>query len=109
MLQFGFIGLGSGAAAALLFASVTSGTMLSIPLAYLAPLPLMIAALGWSHWVALIGALVGGFAIWLFFGAFFSIGFLAGIGLPGWWLGFLALLACSSGFGSSASLVWFPL
>lgn len=108
MLQFGFIGLGSGAASALLFASVTSGTMLSIPLAYLAPLPLMIAALGWSHWVALAGALVGGFAIWLFFGAFFSIGFLAGIGLPGWWLGYLAMLARPSGNGSTTSLEWYP-
>jgi len=108
MLQFGFIGLGSGAASALLFASVTSGTMLSIPLAYLAPLPLMIAALGWSHWVALAGALVGGFAIWLFFGAFFSIGFLAGIGLPGWWLGYLTMLARPSGNGSTTSLEWYP-
>src|SRR5690242_433058 len=108
MLQFGFIGLGSGAASALLFASVTSGTMLSIPLAYLAPLPLMIAALGWSHWVALAGALVGGFAIWLFFGAFFSVGYLAGIGLPGWWLGYLAMLARPSGDGGTASLEWYP-
>ncbi len=108
MLQFGFIGLGSGAAAALLFASVTSGTALSIPLAYLAPLPLMIAALGWSHWAALIGALAGGFAIWLFFGGLFSIGFLAGIGLPGWWLGYLTMLARPAGNGGTASLEWYP-
>lgn len=108
MLQFGFIGLGSGAAAALLFASVTSGTALSIPLAYLAPLPIMIAALGWSHWVALAGALIGAFAIWLFFGTLFSVGFLAGIGLPGWWLGYLTMLARPSGNGEAASLEWYP-
>ncbi|MBS0246760.1 MAG: DUF2232 domain-containing protein [Proteobacteria bacterium] len=108
MLQFGFIGLGSGAAAALLFASVTSGTALSIPLAYLAPLPIMIAALGWSHWAALIGALAGGFAIWLFFGGLFSIGFLAGIGLPGWWLGYLTMLARPAGNGSPTALEWYP-
>ncbi|MCW5693372.1 MAG: DUF2232 domain-containing protein [Pseudolabrys sp.] len=108
MLQFGFIGLGSGAAAALLFASVTSGTALSIPLAYLAPLPIMIAALGWSHWVALAGALIGAFAIWMFFGTLFSVGFLAGIGLPGWWLGYLTMLARPAGNGSSASLEWYP-
>lgn len=108
MLQIGFIGLGSGAAAALLFASVTSGTALSIPLAYLAPLPLMIAALGWSHWVALAGALIGGFAIWLFFGTLFSVGFLAGIGLPGWWLGYLSMLARPVGNGGPASLEWYP-
>lgn len=108
MLQFGFIGLGSGAASALLFASVTSGTALSIPLAYLAPLPIMIAALGWSHWAALIGTLVGAFAIWLFFGGFFSIGFLAGIGLPGWWLGYLAMLARPAGHDATAALEWYP-
>ena len=44
------------AAAALLFASVTSGVWLSIPLFYLAPLPIMIAGLGWSHWSALVAA-----------------------------------------------------
>ena len=51
MMHFAIIGIGAGAAAALLFASVTSGTLLSIPLFYLAPLPIMIAGLGWSHWV----------------------------------------------------------
>ena len=57
MMQFAIIGIGAGAAAALLFASVTSGSWLSIPLFYLAPLPIMIAGLGWSHWAALIAAL----------------------------------------------------
>lgn len=108
MMQFGLIGLGSGAAAALLFASLTSGTPLSVPLAYLAPLPLMIAALGWSHWAALIGALAGGFAIWLLFGSLFFVAFFAGIGLPGWWLGYLAMLARPVGQNGTASLEWYP-
>ena len=59
MMQFAIIGIGAGAAAALLFASVTSGSWLSIPLFYLAPLPIMIAGLGWSHWAALTAALTG--------------------------------------------------
>ena len=59
MIQIAIIGIGAGAAAALLFASVTSGTWLSIPLFYLAPLPIMIAGLGWSHWAALTAALAG--------------------------------------------------
>ena len=63
MMQFGLIGIGAGAAAALLFASVTSGAWLSIPLFYLAPLPIMIAGLGWSHWAALTGALTGAPAV----------------------------------------------
>ena len=108
MMQFGLIGLGSGAAAALLFASLTSGTALSVPLAYLAPLPLMIAALGWSHWAALIGAFAGGAAIWMLFGGLFFIAFLAGIGLPAWWLGYLAMLARPVGQNGTASLEWYP-
>ena len=45
-IQNGLIGLGSGAASALLFASLTSGSYLSIALFYLAPLPLMIGVAG---------------------------------------------------------------
>jgi len=108
MMQFGLIGLGSGAAAALLFASLSSGTPLSVPLAYLAPLPLMIAALGWSHWAALIGAVIGGLAIWLVFGSLFFVAFFAGIGLPGWWLGYLAMLARPVDQNGTTTLEWYP-
>ena len=52
MMQIVLIGLGAGAAAALLFASVISGAWLSVVLFYLAPLPVMLAGLGWSHWSA---------------------------------------------------------
>ncbi len=57
MMQIVLVGLGAGAASALLFASVASGSPLSILLFYLAPLPILIAAIGWSHWAALIAAL----------------------------------------------------
>ena len=50
MLQIVFIGIGTGVAAALLFASVASGSILATLLFYLAPLPILIAGLGWSHW-----------------------------------------------------------
>ena len=56
MMQIVFVGLGAGAAAALLFASVASGSIAAIFLFYLAPLPILIAALGWSHWAGLIAA-----------------------------------------------------
>ncbi len=58
MVQVVLIGVGAGAATALLFASVASGSALSVPLFYLAPLPILIAAMGWSHWAALIAAVV---------------------------------------------------
>ena len=68
MIQIVIIGIGAGAAAALLFASVTSGSWLSIPLFYLAPLPIMIAGLGWSHWAAMTAALAGALGLGAAFG-----------------------------------------
>ena len=107
MMQFGLIGIGAGAAAALLFVSVTSGAWLSIPLFYLAPLPIMIAGLGWSHWAALTGALTGALALGIAFGPVFFFTFLAGAGLPAWWLAYLAMLARPLGNGT-ATLEWYP-
>lgn len=114
MLQIGLVGIGAGAAAALLFASVTSGTWMSIPLFYLAPLPIMIAGLGWSHWSALVAAVAASAALGFAFGGTFFIAFFAGAGLPAWWLGYLALLARPGEAGEigtpagSAALEWYP-
>ena len=113
MIHLAVIGIGAGAAAALLFASVTSGTLLSIPLFYLAPLPIMIAALGWGHWAALAAALAGSVALGIFFGAVFLFAFIAGAGVPGWWLGYLAMLArpataATNAPQEQAAFEWYP-
>jgi len=109
MMQFGLIGIGAGLASALLFASVASGSLLSVVLFYLAPLPLMIAALGWSHWTALIGALIGALALSAAFGSLFLLAFLACAGLPAWWLGYLTMLARpASANGGAPALEWYP-
>jgi hypothetical protein len=114
MMQIGLIGVGAGAAATLLFASVTSGTWLSIPLFYLAPLPIMIAGIGWSHWSALIAATVASAALGLYFGGVFFFAFLAGAGLPAWWLAYLAMLArpaeanAGVGVANDNALEWYP-
>ena len=113
MIQIATIGIGAGAAAALLFASVTSGSWLSIPLFYLAPLPIMIAGLGWSHWAAMTAALAGALGLGAVFGTVFLLAFAAGAGFPAWWLGYLAMLARpvaasdASGQGA-ASFEWYP-
>jgi len=107
MMQFGLIGIGAGAAAALLFASVTSGVWLSIPLFYLAPLPIMIAGLGWSHWSALIAALAGALGLGAIFGPVLFFTFLAAAGGPAWWLSYLAMLARPAG-KDAAALEWYP-
>jgi len=64
-----------------------------VPLFYLAPLPILIAAMGWSHWAALIASFVASAGLAAVFGGFFFVTFLIGVALPAWWLGYLALLA----------------
>ncbi len=112
MMQLGLIGIGAGAAAALLFASVTSGSWLSIVLFYLAPLPILIAGLGWSHWAAIVAALSGALAVGAVFGSVLFFAFLAGAGIPAWWLSYLTMLArpgMAGGNGSAApALEWYP-
>ena len=111
MMQIGLIGIAAGAASALLFASVASGVWLSVPLFYLAPLPILIAALGWSHWAALVAALAAATALAAFFGPLFFFAFLAGAGVPAWWLGYLGMLArpIAAGDGNGAAVLeWYP-
>jgi hypothetical protein len=108
MTQLLLIGISAGAASALLFASVASGSPLSVLLFYLAPLPILISALGWSHWTALVAALVASASLAAVFGSFFFIAFLLGIGLPAWWLGYLALLARPAAHRPDG-LEWYPV
>jgi hypothetical protein len=107
MTQIVLIGLGAGAAAALLFASVTSGALVSILLFYLAPLPIMIAALGWSHWCGVIAAVTASACLGLVFGATFFAMFLVAIAAPAWWLGYLAMLARPA-TNASGGFEWYP-
>lgn len=108
MMQIVLIGLGAGAASAVLFASVTSGVILSIFLFYLAPLPILIAALGWSHWAGLIAAVTAAACLGAIFGAMFFTAFLCGIGAPAWWLGYLAMLARPVAASTTGDLEWYP-
>ena len=106
MMQIVLVGLGAGTASALLFASIASGSLLSIVLFYLAPLPIMIAAIGWSHWSAAVAAVAAAIGLAIAFGSiFFFLAFVIGIGLPAWWLGYLALLARTDADGS---VEWYP-
>ena len=106
MTQIALIGIGAGAASALLFASVASGSLLSIFMFYVAPLPILIAALGWSHWAAAIAAVGAATSLAAIFGSVFFFAFMAGTGLPAWWLGYLTMLARPA--ASGATLEWYP-
>jgi hypothetical protein len=106
MVQIIAIGLGAGAAAALLFASVRSGVILSILLFYLAPLPILIAVLGWSHVAGFVAATSAALALATTFGWSLFFAFLAGVGLPAWWLGYLAMLARPT---ADEAFEWYPI
>jgi hypothetical protein len=73
------VAFGAGLASALLFVVSTRGSSLAMALAYFSPLPLMIAAAGFSFPAALLGALAGAallaFAAQLPFGLGYFLGF----------------------------------
>jgi hypothetical protein len=107
MIQIVLVGLGAGAAAALLFASVVSGSLAAVFLFYLAPLPIMIAALGWSHMAGLIAAASATAAVAVLSGVFLIA--VPVIAFGAWWLGYLALLARPATNGGGAALEWYPV
>ena len=109
MMQIVLIGLGAGAASALLFASIASGSPLSFALANLAQLPIMLAAIGWTHFAGLLAALVASIGLALVTTGSVAIAFLLGIGLPAWWIGYLALLARPAPGTDPAAVEWYPV
>ncbi|MGA7998361.1 MAG: DUF2232 domain-containing protein [Bradyrhizobium sp.] len=92
MIAILLIALAAGAASALMFASIISGALVSLLLFYLAPLPLMVAAMGWGPLSASIGGIAAAIGLGAIFGVPYCIAFVIMVALPAWWLGHLALL-----------------
>jgi hypothetical protein len=117
MIKIVLIAIAAGCASALMFASMVSGALISVLLLYLAPLPLMVAALGWGPLCATIGGIAAAIGLGALFGLSFCIAFVVGIALPAWWLGHLALLGrptahpASSGGAAPVTpvLEWYPV
>jgi len=116
MIAIILIGLAAGCASALMFASIISGALISLLLFYLAPLPLMVAALGWGPIAATIGGIVAASGLGVMFGLPYCIAFAITVALPAWWLGHLALLgrpladpAAGNGAAPAApQFEWYP-
>jgi hypothetical protein len=108
MMQIVLIGLGAGAASALLFASIASGSPLSFVLANFAQLPIILAAVGWTHLAGLTGALIATAGLALVTTGSVALAFLLSIGLPAWWIGYLALLGRPSQ-SNPAATEWYPV
>jgi hypothetical protein len=118
MIAIIFIAIAAGGASALMFASIVSGALISLLLFYLAPLPLMVAALGWGPLAATIGGIAAAMGLGAIFGLPYCIAFALTVALPAWWLGHLALLGrpvhngASSGNGAAPvapGLEWYPV
>jgi hypothetical protein len=87
-----FIAIAAACASALMFASLISGAMIALLLFWLAPLPLMVAGLGWGPLTASIGGIAAALSLGAIFGLPYCITFVIMVALPAWWLGYLALL-----------------
>src|SRR3954451_3307472 len=118
MMTILFIALTAGCASALMFASIISGALISLVLFYLAPLPLMVAALGWGPLGASIGGIAAAIGLGAIFGLPYCIAFVLTVALPAWWLGHLALLGRSAGTAASTgngaappapAMEWYPI
>jgi hypothetical protein len=111
------IALAAGCASALMFASIVSGALISLVLFYLAPLPLMVAAIGWGPAGAAIGGIAAGTGLGAMFGIPYLTAFVLTIAVPACWLGHLALLgrpmAGASGSNGTTAITpameWYPV
>jgi Predicted membrane protein (DUF2232) len=86
------IGVASGLAAALLFLVVRTGSVFALLLDMFAPLPLLIAALGWGPRSALIGMAAGTLVITALIPGAAGLIFGLGIALPAWVMGVLLMM-----------------
>ena len=87
------IALAAALASAMMFASIASGAVLSLALFYLAPLPLMVVALGWGSRAGFIAGAAAVLGLGAMFGPKYMLAYAVMVALPALWLGHLALLA----------------
>ncbi|MGA2638942.1 hypothetical protein [Methylocella sp.] len=100
--------VGAGLASAVLFSLVTQGTIIAIALAYLAPLPIMIAMIGFGRAAGLVATALATLAVIaiafaqqvqetsdgaLGAAAFSGLAFALSLAAPALWLSFLAALS----------------
>lgn len=109
------LGFAAGLASALLFSVVATGSPPGVLLLYLAPLPILIVALGWHHLVGLLGLAIGALAISIGLRPTAGVAFALGPALPAWWLAYLLLIVRPSPgsggatpAGTSGTLAWYP-
>ena len=99
------VGAGAGLVAALLFGVLLKASTLAILLYLLAPLPILIVGLGWSHRAALAAVVAGALGLSLIVSPYLGLAFAAYLALPAWWLAYLAVLGRT---GPDGGIEWYP-
>ncbi|MHA1524344.1 MAG: hypothetical protein ACTSY1_08035 [Alphaproteobacteria bacterium] len=117
MMKQVLIGIGVGLTSFLLYASATQFTALALVLFYLAPLPLLLATLGWGRSVGLVAGTTALAGVSVVVSAIAGLAFLATVAAPAVFLAHLAglsqpLSAPTTGTQpekDKPALAWYPL
>jgi hypothetical protein len=112
MVQVFLIGLGAGAASALLFASIVSGSPLAILLFYLSALPLMLAAIAWSHMAGLFAVVFGALSLAAALNYWIAFVYLASVATPAYVLAYMSMLGREVAPASATTppqMEWYPV
>jgi hypothetical protein len=99
------LGAIAGLVSVLLFSVVAVGSSFSVILYLVAPLPILIVALGWRHTAGIAGAVTGMAVAALWFSPLAALTFALVAGIPGWLFGYLLLLSRETENGTE----WYPL
>lgn len=100
------VAVGAGLASATLFGLSAHGALLSSVLAAVAPMPIMAAGLGFTHWAGLLAALVGGFGLSASATGLLATLYFLALALPAWHLARLAITPRRDADGRPA---WRPI
>jgi hypothetical protein len=112
MAQVFLIGLGAGAASALLFASIVSGSPLAIILFYLSALPVMLAAIAWSHMAGFFAVAVGALSLAAALNYWVALVYLASVAAPAYLLAYMSMLGrevAPAGANTAPQMEWYPV
>jgi hypothetical protein len=108
MMQRILVTIAAGLAAAVLFIIPIKGTLLAMAIAFFAPLPILITALGFGHVTGLGAGLLGTMLIALLLHPLYGATFAATLALPSWWLAWLAQRSRPAQDAPEA-IVYYPL